>query len=149
MAGSRNAFASVKMEIAFPIEFLVEGTPASLGAKRPSTKEGWKDRVKKASSDVIQQPHFASRGQISVTIYYFPARPMLGDVDNIVKLILDALCRHIYVDDRQVERIVVQKFEPGSAFKFSAPSPTLLRAMEAARPVVYIRISNDPFEDLR
>src|ERR1700760_3558224 len=78
-----NAFASVKMEIALPIEFLVEGTPASLGAKRPSTKEGWKDRVKKASSNVIQQPHFASRGRISVTIYYFPARPMPGDVDNI------------------------------------------------------------------
>ena len=137
------------MEIAFPIEFLVEGTPVSLGAKRPSTKDAWKEHVKEASFAALPQPHFASRGRISVTIYYFPARPMQGDVDNIVKLILDALCRHIYVDDRQVERIVVQKFEPGSIFEFSAPSPTLFRAMEAPRPLIYIRVSSDPFEDLK
>jgi crossover junction endodeoxyribonuclease RusA len=137
------------MEIAFPIEFLVEGVPVSLGAKRPSTKERWKERVREASSARLPQPHFTSLGPISVTIYYFPARPMQGDVDNIVKLILDALCRHIYVDDRQVERIVVQKFEPGSTFEFPAPSSTLFRAMEAPRPVIYIRVSNDPFEDLK
>ena len=74
---------------------------------------------------------------------------MQGDVDNIVKWILDALCRHVYIDDRQVERIVVQKFEPERVFKFSTPSQILVRAMEATGPVVYIRVSNDPFEDLR
>jgi crossover junction endodeoxyribonuclease RusA len=137
------------MEIAFPIEFIVEGTPVSLGAKRPSTKDGWKERIKKASSAVLPQPYFTSDRRISVTIYYFPDRRMRGDVDNIVKLILDALCRHIYDDDRQVERIVVQKFEPGSVFEFSAPGPTLFRAMEAPGPVTYIRVSNDPFEDLK
>ncbi len=41
---------------------------------------------------------------------------MQGDVDNIVKPILDALSKHIYNDDGQVERIWVQKFEPGRIF---------------------------------
>jgi crossover junction endodeoxyribonuclease RusA len=137
------------MEIEFPIEFLVEGTPVSLGAKRPSTKEAWKQRVRVASLASLPQPHFASGGRMSVTIYCFPERPLQGDVDNIVKLILDALCCHVYKDDQQVERIVVQKFDPGNIFPFSAPSPTLFRAMEARMPVVYIRLSNDPFEDLK
>jgi crossover junction endodeoxyribonuclease RusA len=137
------------MEIEFPIEFLVEGTPVSFGAKRPSTKQAWKERVRMASLASLPQPHFTSNGRMSVTIYCFPERSLQGDVDNIVKLILDALCRHVYNDDQQVERIVVQKFDPGDIFPFSAPSPTLFRAMEAPNAVVYIRISNDPFEDLK
>jgi hypothetical protein len=137
------------MEIEFPVEFLVEGTPLSLGAKRPSTKHEWKDRIRAASAAALPVSHFASRDRISVTIYYFPDRPMQGDVDNILKWILDALCRHIYIDDRQVERIVVQKFEPERVFNFSTPSPILVRAMAAPGAVVYIRVSNDPFEDLR
>jgi crossover junction endodeoxyribonuclease RusA len=43
---------------------------------------------------------------------------MEGDLDNIVKPILDALSRHVYMDDRQIE------------------------------PVLYIRLSDDPYEGL-
>lgn len=74
---------------------------------------------------------------------------MQGDVDNIVKLILDGMCRHVFVDDRQVERIVIQKFEPGSIFSFSNPTDLLIEAINGQKPVLYIRVSNDPFEDLR
>jgi crossover junction endodeoxyribonuclease RusA len=137
------------MEIEFPIEFLVEGTPVSLGAKRAATKNEWKERVKAASVIALSRPHFASRDRMAVTIYNFPDQPMQGDVDNIVKLIIDALCQHIYIDDRLVERVVVQKFEPGNVFVFPAPSQTLAMALEAPRPVVYIRVSNDPFEELK
>jgi len=73
---------------------------------------------------------------------------MQGDVDNIIKLVLDALGRHIYIDDAQVERILVQKFEPGKVFPFSSPSATLEEALSRPKPVLYIRLSNDPFEDL-
>ena len=73
---------------------------------------------------------------------------MQGDLDNIIKLVLDALARHIYVDDSQVERIVVQKFEPGNVFAFAAPSATLDEAMKCPKPVLYVRVSTDPTEDL-
>ncbi len=74
---------------------------------------------------------------------------MEGDIDNIVKLIVDALCHHIYLDDGQVERVVVQKFEPGNGFEFATPSEVLKRALGSPKPLVYIRISDDPFEDLK
>jgi len=83
-----------------------------------------------------------------VTLFYFPAEPRQGDVDNIVKLVLDALCKHVYIDDAQVERVVVQKFEPGNVFPFSSPSSGLEMALRRAKPVLYVRLSNDPFEDL-
>jgi Holliday junction resolvase RusA-like endonuclease len=136
------------MEIEFPIEFLVKGTPVSLQAKRPESREEWKERVRTASTSVIPQPHFASGDRMSVTLYYLPKEPMQGDVDNIVKPVLDALSRHIFINDRQVERVLVQKFEPGNVFGFAQPSETFAEALDGAKPVLYVRVSNDPFEDL-
>lgn len=136
------------MEIDFPIEFLVQGTPVSSQAKRPASKTGWKRRVRSASSKVIPNTHFASNDRIAVTLFYFPDLAMQGDIDNIVKPILDALSQHIYMDDNQIERLVVQKFEPGNIFSFSRPSATFGRALGAIKPVLYVRISNDPFEEL-
>jgi crossover junction endodeoxyribonuclease RusA len=137
------------MEIAFPIEFLVSGTPVSLSSQNANAREQWKSRIRGASSRALPSPHFASLERLAVTIFYFPAEPMQGDVDNIVKLILDGMCRHVFVDDRQVERLVVQKFEPGNIFSFSNPTALLIEAMSGQKPVLYIRVSNDPFEDLR
>jgi len=83
-----------------------------------------------------------------VTLFYFPSGTMQGDVDNIVKLTLDAMCRHLFRDDRQVERLVVQKFEPDKIFTFSAPTPVLAAALDAPKPILYVRLSDNPFEDL-
>jgi hypothetical protein len=136
------------MEIAFPIEFLVPGTPISLQAKRAKSRKQWKARVRDASRTVIPDSHFASEGRIAVTLYYLPDEPMDGDIDNIVKPVLDALCRHIYRDDAQVERVAVQKFEPGNIFSFQQPTATFLMALNGEKPVLYVRVSNNPVEDL-
>jgi Holliday junction resolvase RusA-like endonuclease len=136
------------VELQFPIEFIVEGTPVSFQARRPESRNEWKARVKAASSTALPHGHRPWESGIAVTMFYFPNETMQGDVDNIVKLVLDALCRHIYVDDSQVERIVVQKFEPGNVFGFASPSPMLEEALNRQQPVLYVRVSDDPFEDL-
>lgn len=74
------------------------------------------------------------------TIYYFPASQMNGDVDNIVKPILDGMVGVAYRDDKHIEKVVVQKFEPGIAWIFSAPSPMLASAIEVSKPALYIRL---------
>jgi crossover junction endodeoxyribonuclease RusA len=137
------------MEIVFPIEFLVRGTPVSLSSQNANAREQWKNRVKSASSSSLPSPHFASSERLAVTIYYFPAEPMQGDVDNIVKLILDGMGRHVFIDDRQIERVVVQKFEPGNIFSFSKLTSSMIEAISGDKPILYIRVSNDPFEELR
>jgi len=73
---------------------------------------------------------------------------MQGDIDNIVKPVLDALCRHVYFDDQQVERVRVQKFEPDRIFRFSAPSEMLSAAIQGDKPLLYIRLSDDLTEGL-
>jgi crossover junction endodeoxyribonuclease RusA len=136
------------MEIEFPLEFLVQGTAVSVRARGKASKSAWKERVRDASRGAIPQPHFVSEQKVAVTLYYFPDVPMDGDIDNIVKPVLDALCRNVYFDDKQVERVVAQKFEPGNVFPFTSPSAVLLDALSGPKPVLYVRISSDPFEEL-
>jgi crossover junction endodeoxyribonuclease RusA len=136
------------VELAFPLEFVVSGTPVSFQAARAESKAEWKLRVRDASRQALPEDYFASEGRIAVTLFYFPAAAMQGDLDNIVKLVLDALSAHIYVDDGQVERILVQRFEPGNVFEFASPTAALADALSRQKPVLYVRISDRPFEEL-
>jgi len=136
------------VEIEFPFEFVVSGRPASLQAKRKDSIAEWKKRVKQASYAKLPEGHFAAGGPISVTMFYFPETEMQGDIDNIVKPVLDALCRHVYMDDKQVERIWVQKFEPEKLLEFASPSGVLVEAISGDKPLLYVRLSDDPSEGL-
>lgn len=136
------------IEIRFPVEFVVRGTPLSLQARLPQSRQEWRDRIRQASKSAVPAHKFASTTPVAVTIYYFPVGPMQGDVDNIVKPILDALSGHIFLDDNQVHRVVVQKFEPGNIFPFSSPSAIFSSALGGNPPVLYVRLSDDPFEEL-
>src|SRR5215468_3752900 len=49
------------MEISFPIEFLVFGTPVSFQAKNADARDAWKDRVKAASQNVIPRRRSSTR----------------------------------------------------------------------------------------
>lgn len=117
-------------------------------ASRSRSREQWKEKVKAASSAALPEQHFATELPLAVTLFYFAAGRVTGDVDNIVKLVLDALSRHIYLDDAQVERVVVQKFEPGNIYPFSDPSDVLAEAMTASKPILYVKLSDNPFEEL-
>ena len=68
---------------------------------------------------------------------------MDGDIDNIVKPILDALKSIVYLDDKVIERVLVQKFEPEIPKSFTDPSDQLALVLETQPPVVYIRIDDD------
>lgn len=128
------------MHIAFPLEFAIQGVPVSLQASGRS-RERWKQHVAETVRNHLPDDHWAEAGPIAVTIYYFPEGRMVGDIDNIVKPILDALCQLVYADDEQVDRILVQKFEePFSSF--TDPTPCLAGTLAGDRPIIYIRVDN-------
>lgn len=137
------------MEPDFPFEFIVMGTPVSLQRVNTKAKQEWKELVRASIEPELPDMHFATDQRLAVTMYYYPEDRMTGDVDNIVKLILDAMAKHLYLDDEQVERVVVQKFERDRVFAFRNPSETLAACMLGAKPALYVRLSTDPHEDLR
>ena len=68
---------------------------------------------------------------------------MEGDVDNIVKPIMDALIGIAYTNDQLVERVLAQKFEPDTDWSFEGPSEILSAVLDTDAPVVYVRIDDD------
>ncbi len=68
---------------------------------------------------------------------------MVGDIDNIIKPILDSLIGLIYLDDQQIECLHIEKIEPGRTRVFSNPGPKLVEALERTEPMVYIRVDVD------
>jgi crossover junction endodeoxyribonuclease RusA len=129
----------------YPFEVVVEGVPLSLQASHQS-RARWIERVHNAA--LSRRIHTYELGLLdervlAVTIFYFAAAPMGGDIDNIVKPIMDALKAVAYVDDRVVERVVAQKYEPAVAWDFLAPSEQLAVALDRDPPVVYIRVDDD------
>lgn len=80
-------------EALFPFEFHLAGTPVSLQGKAAS-KERWKNEVSDAARQRIAEMvewSYLEPEPVALTIYYFPIAPMGGDIDNIVKPIMDAL----------------------------------------------------------
>ena len=138
----------VSLEPEFPFEFIVSGTPVSFQRDNTKAKREWKELVKASSAAKLPAMHFATDQKLAITLYYYPEDRMTGDIDNIVKLTLDAMCQQIYVDDEQVERVVVQKFERDRIFVFRDPSPTLAECMLGKKPALYIRVSTNPHEEL-
>ena len=128
----------------YPLEFFIEGVPVSQGGTK--SKGPWKTAVASAARRrqlQTVQPPLLDVGALAVTIYYFPAGPMEGDIDNIIKPIVDALVGTVYLDDDVIERVVSQKFEPQVDWGFGAPCDQLAAAFDRKPPVVYVRVDDD------
>jgi crossover junction endodeoxyribonuclease RusA len=132
------------MALPFPLEFIVPGTPVSLQGS-PRGRNAWKALVNQISQANCPADITQNQVPLHVSIYYFCAAPMQGDVDNIIKPILDAMCGTAYVDDQCVASLIVRKVEPGQPVQVTNPSPILANALTSAKPLVYIRVSDDPY----
>ena len=134
------------VRLPFPIEFVIRDTPRSHQTENKKARQAWKDtvnRLAKGHAAALMQLYFLDDRPLAVTIYYFPPAKMQGDVENIVKLLNDGMEQVMYPEDAVLERVTVQKFEPGVEFVFDAPTPVLAEAIDTEPPVIYIRIDDD------
>ncbi|MCK0151875.1 RusA family crossover junction endodeoxyribonuclease [Marivita sp. S6314] len=129
----------------FPLKFAVKGTP--VGLKATKSKKPWMDAVAREASLALPKNWQPSEKELSLTIYDFPADPPQGDVDNIIKRIQDALNEVVYIDDKQVSRVVAQRFLP-SDYEYQEVLPDLVaEALVNDPPFVYIRVSTEPWSE--
>lgn len=132
-----------------PIEFNVTGTPVSSQSNNGAAKLEWKNTVLSAAQVVIGEGSWSfGETRLAVTMYYFSASPMTGDIDNIVKLTLDALQPNVYVDDSLVDRVLVQRFDPDGGYTFRSPGKVLAAAIEAEDSMLYVKLFEAPLEDI-
>jgi hypothetical protein len=130
------------MEIHFPVEFHLPGTPVS-GRGTPGSKERWMGKIAAAATSRLPEAWWASDAPIAVTIFHFPAAASIIDLDNIAKPIMDALTKLVYRDDSQIDRLLVQRFEAVDQDELTNPTPALAQALVSGRPHVYVRIDDD------
>lgn len=136
------------VEIEFPIEFHVEGIPVSAQSSGKN-KAAWKDLVLKAARVVVPDHKFASTRSHSISIFDFPVDAGVGDVDNIIKPIQDALNTVIYLDDEQVVRVVAQRLTDADITSLENAPEYMLRALIYERPFVYIIVGDNPLGELQ
>lgn len=134
------------MDSVLPFEVLIRGTPASAQTQSAKGRERWKNVVGDACRSRLPEQHWLVETPLFAILLYFPSAPMEGDVHNIVKYTLDGMKRVVFLDDRQIEKILVQKFEPGFVTTFNNPSSLLLEALEAEPPIMYVRLSENIYE---
>ena len=139
--------ADEEIEISFPVSFTVKGTPVSSQSTTTRSKNSWKGEVQSAARLVVPAYKWCSEVDVSITIYDFPTDNPQGDVDNIVKLIQDALIGIVYIDDRSVRRVVAQRFLPLETADMNPLPDLVAEALVEDPPFVYIRINVDPLED--
>jgi Holliday junction resolvase RusA-like endonuclease len=135
-----------KFAVPFPLELIIGQTPLSVQSKIAKAKTSWKNTVGQCAKDKISEAReqcFLDDRPLQATIYYFPTTQMTGDIDNIVKLILDGMVGVAYRDDQSIERVVVQKFEPEISWRFPSPSSALQRAITMEKPALYIRLDDN------
>lgn len=101
---------------------------------RQAAGERWGDRVP------LTEP-------VAITIVYF-YRFGAGDVDNIIKPILDAMSGLVYDDDVRVMQVTARKTELISGLDIRDPDPDLAEAVDGGSDFVYIRIDPSPDETL-
>lgn len=129
------------LTIPFPLELLLPATPVSQEGS-PRRKRLWQDEIAEYIRGREPEGCYSHQGPVAVEILYFPPGRMQGDIDNIVKPILDAMCNRVYADDAQVVSVFVKKFEPGRVVDIDNPIDTLTEAISGDPPVVYIKVSH-------
>ncbi len=110
------------------------------------SRQGWKRTIREAAANRVQETiewSLLDDRRVAVTVFYFAPAQMEGDIDNIVKPILDGMINVAYLDDDVVERVLVQKFEPGIERSFLDVTESLAAALDMDAPVVYIRVDDD------
>jgi len=125
-------------------EIVIHGTPVSLQTKKRDSRERWKDVVKRAGEAQVAEGDALGgydHPNLDVALVYFHQGEMPGDLDNIVKPILDGLTGPVWGDDRQIARLVVRRvrLDGEVPLRDTILPDRVLEAFASAEEFVYVR----------
>jgi crossover junction endodeoxyribonuclease RusA len=124
-------------------EFVVEGPPVSSQARRRRHRDAWQATIVAAIRARWPEGTPLIASDIAVTIsHFFDAAP--ADVDNIPKLILDALKGVVLTDDQHVSDLIVQRRPLAGPYIVMTASPELSRGVALGREFLHVAISTPP-----
>ncbi len=129
-----------------PFEFLIRKRPLSQQAKHNRLRQ-WKEFVKAEAMRYWNPAHLPADSPVCITLVYLYDEAA-GDVDNIIKPIVDALIGLAYLDDAVVTDVIGRKRQLGGTFDLTRASPVLIEGFEYGNVFVYVHIADAPQEQL-
>ena len=122
------------------IEIVLRATPVSQQARRRENLQAWKDRIASAARKASRSQFLSTSWGLSVTIvHYFESTTI--DVDNLPKPILDAMKGVFYLDDGQIQELIVQRHSLSEEFSIETASNVIRAELDRGGEFVYIRVT--------
>jgi crossover junction endodeoxyribonuclease RusA len=127
-------------------EFIVEGPPVSVRAKKTNTRryQKWIRTVRECARKewpVDTRPTNSTSVTVTIANYYTLVPP---DVDNIIKPIMDALETVVYIRDEQVRKVISEKFDLTSLSRVVNPDAVLATGLEKYTGLLHIVVVWNP-----
>lgn len=126
-----------------PFEFVVDGPPVSQQTRRRARLPAWRAAVLEAAA--LRWPHGAVPIEVAVCVeithFYEGAA---GDVDNIIKPILDAIKGLVFADDSLVTDVVCRRRPLAGPFLVDPVSPVLAEGLAANQEFLHVRVALSP-----
>ena len=120
-------------------------SPQAVGSRRLAL-EAWKQRIRTAC--LAAWPHIDTPllEVVSLRVTYY-CEMAIGDVDNLVKPIQDALQGVAHVNDRQISDVIGRRRSIDGSFRVRYMSPVLAMAFTDGRPFVHIEVWRRPDQE--
>lgn len=130
--------------LAGPFEFIVLGLPVGHQASS-IRKTAWKTTVRNSAAAYWQNRTSPTAQSLQVTIIHYYATTTIGDTDNLVKPILDALIGIVYVDDSIITDVLCRRRRIDTSYDFSAVPDILLDGLTSgADDFIYVVVEPAP-----
>jgi crossover junction endodeoxyribonuclease RusA len=117
------------------LEFVVIGTPVS-SQGTAGNRKFWQQRVHR-EGEAAASGHFPAGSDVVLRIAYFYVNEPIGDLDNIVKPVQDALKGIAYADDKQVVDLVAS-MRPKDFGRSIAITAALARAFSGGSDFIHV-----------
>jgi Holliday junction resolvase RusA-like endonuclease len=125
-------------------DFVVVGTPRSRQRRRRNAGDDWKENVRTAARQRWPLNRAPYATELQVVIIYFYREETTIDVDNISKLILDAIKGFVFDDDRLITQLTVRKTDLARVLEFNNPSAALVSYLGGELNFVYVCLGAPP-----
>lgn len=130
--------------LTLPFEFVVQGVPVSQQSTSATRKRQWTETVREAAR-LRWNDDLPFEGEVIASITYFREQTLASqlpiDVDNVPKLILDAMNGVVYADDSQITDLLSRRRDLGTTLSFERASGLLRRAAREYNAFVHVFVS--------
>jgi crossover junction endodeoxyribonuclease RusA len=125
------------------LEVCIHGQPVSAQTGNRRALQAWKDRVRTACEAAWGAGRPPIEGSVTIRVTHY-CETIIGDVDNLMKPIQDALQGIAYTNDRQVSDAIGNRRNIEKRFRIRYISMSLATAFSDGRPFVHIRVWRSP-----